>query len=490
MKHHTRQTMRQPTTSSRNLSRVLTLVGASLGFAVVQLDVTIVNVALQRIGDSFGGGVAELQWVVEAYTIVFASLIPTAGALGDRCGAKRVFIAGFGIFTFASAACGAAGALPVLIGSRALQGVGAAALTSCSLALINHAHCDAGARAKAVSIWAAGASVALAAGPVVGGVLVDTIGWRTIFFINVPIGCLGLWLSLRHATESPRSTERGLDVAGQLMIVLTLAALAAAAIESGRLGLGHPFVVAAMLLCALAAGSFILIEANGETPMLPLGFFGEHTFASGIAIGFGINIAYYGLIFLFSLFFQRAKGYSPLLAGAAFLPMTGGVLAANLIAGRLTAKRGPRVPMVAGQAIFAIGCLSLVGITPDTTFRNIWWQLLMMGTGLGLIVPPMTSAVLGAVDRRQSGIASGVLNAARQAGSVIGVALYGSLIAAKAQFTSGTHAALYLSAAVLLLGSGVAFRYIPDRNRIRARSAQPLPHRREAPATCRTRPPR
>lgn len=430
----------------------LTLFAASLGFVVVQLDVTIVNLALPQLGASFHSGVASLQWVVDAYTIAFASLIPTAGALGDRIGAKRVFIAGFTVFTLGTLGCAAAPSLSELIAARVVQGIGASALVPCSLALLNHTFHHKSARAKAVAVWAAGASVALAAGPVVGGVLIAIIGWRSIFLINLPLGITGIWLTLRHTAETSRSTCRGVDLACQCAIVAALATLAAAAIEGGRLGFDHPLVLAAMAMFILASGSFVAIEAKGSAPMLPLSFFGNANFSAALLVGLVINIAYYGLIFLFSLMFQRAKGYSPLQAGAAFVPMTAGVLATNLLAGRITARHGTRPPMIGGLVIFLLGCLCLLTITPQTPFTHMWGQLVLMGAGVGLVVPPMTSAVLGAVERHQSGIASGALNATRQAGSVIGVALFGALVAGNGDFTSGTRIALRLSAGLLLIG--------------------------------------
>jgi DHA2 family methylenomycin A resistance protein-like MFS transporter len=196
-------------------SPALTLTAMSLGFAVVQLDVTGVNVALKTIGSSFGSGIAGLPWVVNAYTVVFASLILTSGALGDRLGAKRLFIGGFILFVVASMACGAAPSLIILIAARAVQGIGAAVLVPCSLALLDHTYKEAERRAKAVGIWAGVAGVALAGGPVIGGVLIDSIGWRTIFFINLPLGLPGIWLTARYASESTRSREHPLDLSGQ-----------------------------------------------------------------------------------------------------------------------------------------------------------------------------------------------------------------------------------------------------------------------------------
>src|SRR5215470_2845782 len=221
-----------------------TLAAMSLGYGVVQLDVTIVNTALNSIGASLGGGVAELQWVVSAYTIAFAAFILTAGALGDRIGARRVFMAGFAIFTAASLACGLAGDALTLIVARAVQGLGAAILVPNSLALLSHAYPDDKARGRAVGIWAAGASVALTAGPVVGGSLIALVGWRWIFFVNLPIGLLGLWLTWRFATETTRTPQREVDLPGQALAIAALGCLAGAIIEGGAIGWRNPFVVA------------------------------------------------------------------------------------------------------------------------------------------------------------------------------------------------------------------------------------------------------
>lgn len=446
-----------------DFSSALTLVATSLGFVVVQLDVTIVNVALQRIGSSVGGGVAALQWVVNAYTIVFAGLILTAGAIGDRLGAKRVFMSGFAIFTVASVGCGAAPSLGLLIGARALQGIGAAILVPCSLALLNHAYRDDAARSKAVGIWAGGAGVALALGPVIGGVLVESIGWRSIFFINLPIGAAGIWLTARFARESSRSENMGFDIPGQLVAILTLALLAAAFIEGGKAGWTKWLVIAGFIAAAIGSAMFVIIEARREKPMLPLGFFRNPTFSTTSAVGLMINVAFYGLIFVFSLFFQQQKKFSPLDAGMAFLPMTAAVIAANLAAGRAAAAVGARLPMIVGQVVFALGCLFLLGAGVETPYSRMWWQLLAIGAGIGLVVPPMTSALLGTVERENSGVASGVLNTSRQLGSVIGVALFGSLIADPAKFVAGTHLGLVISAVLVLTGCVAVFAFVQGK---------------------------
>ena len=262
-----------------------TLLATSLGFGVVQLDISVVNVAITPIGADLGGGVAALQWVVNAYTLAFAGLILTAGALGDRIGAKRVFVAGFALFTVASLACGLAPDLGMLVAARAVQGIGAAVLVPCSLTLLNHAYPTARERARAIGLWSAGASTALSAGPLVGGFLTTTLGWRAIFFINAPIGLAGILLTVRHATETSRSAGRGVDLPGQATAVLTLTALAAAMIEGGTRGFTDPLVLAAFAVAALAGAAFLVVEARGARPMLPLTLFRAPSFGPASASG-------------------------------------------------------------------------------------------------------------------------------------------------------------------------------------------------------------
>src|SRR5438552_17649776 len=218
------------------LAASLTLAAMSLGYGVVQLDVTIVNTALHAIGSSLGGGVAELQWVVNAYTIAFAAFILTAGALGDRIGAKRIFMTGFALFTAASLACALAPSAALLIAARCVQGVAAAILVPNSLALLSHAYVDEKARGRAVGIWAAGASLALTAGPLLGGGLITLVGWRSIFLVNLPIGLAGLWLTWRFASETTRAPQREIDLPGQVTAIAALGSLAGAIIEGGASG--------------------------------------------------------------------------------------------------------------------------------------------------------------------------------------------------------------------------------------------------------------
>jgi MFS transporter, DHA2 family, methylenomycin A resistance protein len=442
----------------RGVSASLTLFAMSLGYGVVQLDVTIVNTALDRIGTSLGGGVSELQWVVNAYTIAFAAFILTAGALGDRIGAKRIFMAGFAIFTSASLACALASSPSVLIAARAVQGLGAAVLVPNSLALLNHAYPDQRERGRAVGIWAAGASLALIAGPLAGGALIAAVGWRSIFLVNLPIGTAGLWLSWRYATETTRNRQREVDWPGQVLAIAALGGLAGIIIEGGALGWSNPFVVAGFAGSVLLAVLFVVQELRSSHPMLPLSLFAHRLFALTSAVGLLVNIAFYGLIFVFSLYFQRINGLSPLQTGLAFVPMMGMVLPANLIAARISERIGAPATIAAGAALAALGCLLLLGIEPGTSYFKTLSQLMIIGGGLGLLVPPLTAALLGSVEKSRSGIAAGVLNATRQTGSVLGVALFGSLIGQPDHFMNGAHLALTISALLLLVASVVIWR--------------------------------
>jgi DHA2 family methylenomycin A resistance protein-like MFS transporter len=429
--------------------RSWTLAAMSLGFGIVQLDVTIVNTALGSIGAALGGGVSELQWVVTAYTIAFAAFILTAGALGDRIGARKVFIAGFAIFTAASLACALAPNAATLIAARTVQGLGAAMLVPNSLALLNHAYPEEKERGWAVGIWAAGASLALTAGPLAGGALITLIGWRSIFLVNLPIGLVGLWLTWRFANESPRASGRALDLAGQAAAIGALGCLAGAIIEGGALGWSNAWVLAGFATAIVLSALFVLQEMRASQPMLPLSLFGHKMFALTSAVGLLVNVAFYGLIFVLSLYFQRIGGLSPLATGLAFLPMMGMVLPANLVAARAAERIGAPLVIAAGAVLACVGCIALLGLGPQTRYWAICAQFVAIGAGLGLLVPPLTSTLLGSVDKARSGVAAGVLNATRQTGSVIGVALFGSLVAETDAFMPGARESLIVSAALL-----------------------------------------
>jgi DHA2 family methylenomycin A resistance protein-like MFS transporter len=439
----------------------LTTLAASFGFVVVQLDVTIVNVALPRLAQVFRSGVEALQWVMDAYSLAFAVLLLSAGVLGDRFGARRMFAAGFVLFAAASLACGLSPDGAFLIGARAVQGAGAALLVPNSLAVLNHAHHhDAAGRARAVGFWTAAGGVSIAAGPVVGGLLLASLGWRSIFLVNLPVCAVGLWLTLAHAPRSATPAKpRSLDLPGQALAALALTGLIAAIIEARPRGLADPLVLAGAALFLAGGAAFLRVESRTRQPMLPLEFFRKAAFSAAVAYGVGVNLAYYGTIFVLTLYLQNAHGWGPVQAGLAFLPLTATFIVANLVSGRAVARFGSRLPMALGGLIGAAGYLLLVPLGSTSGFLAMLPGFLLIPAGMGLGVPAMTTAILASVDKHWSGTASGVLNAARQTGGAAGVALFG-LFAGAFGVIGGLHAAVLASAALLALSGAAAARWI------------------------------
>jgi DHA2 family methylenomycin A resistance protein-like MFS transporter len=430
------------------------IVAIALGFVLVQLDVSIVNVALATIDRDLHAGFAGLQWIVDAYTVTFAACLLSAGALADRIGARRTFVIGFVLFVCSSIVCGVAPTAPLLIAARALQGLGAALLVPCSLALLNHAaHGDAKARANAVSLWTAAGSTALAAGPIIGGLLVASVGWRSIFFVNVPLGVLGIWLALRYVEETP-SGKSAFDLPGQAAAVIMLGAVTAAAITAGSSGRRAPIVLALFGIAIASAAAFGFLESRRRDVMLPLDLFARRAFSAATIVGFVLNFTLYGAIFILGLYFQRVHGYSPLIAGFAFLPPCIALGCANIVAGRLTARFGARTPMTIGLAVGALGYAALIPLSPQTPYPLMLIGLIVFPIGIGLAVPAMTTALLASVEKERSGIASGVLNTVRQTGGALGVAVFGSLLSARG--ASGIPISFAIAAALMLAVVAVA----------------------------------
>lgn len=430
-----------------------TLLAAALGPMVVLLDVSVVNVALDALQREFATDVAGLQWVINAYTLVFAALLLTSGALGDRFGARRIFLLGFGVFTVASVGCGLSDRLPMLIAARLVQGIGAAMLVPNSLSMLQRAFPDRGERNRAVGWWGAIGSVALATGPVLGGLLVTHFGWRSIFLINLPIGLIAVYLTLRYVRPHEASHGRSLDWAGQGAAIVALAALTIGLTEAGPLGWHHGLVQGSLILSVAAAPAFVWIEAHSAAPMLPLALFRIPTFAVASAAGVAVNFAYYGLIFVFSLFFQIQQQLSPQLTGLAFLPMTVVLMAVNVLAGRLITRLGARLLMVLGLTLAAFGYLLLMQVSIEGGYWRLVVPMLLAASGIALIVPTMTNATLSSVETSRAGIASGVLNSARQVGGMLGVAVFGYLVrdTSPAAFMHGMHVSIGTSVALLLV---------------------------------------
>jgi DHA2 family methylenomycin A resistance protein-like MFS transporter len=353
------------------------------------------------------------------------------------------------VFATASLGCALAPSLSWLVAARAVQGLGAALLMPCSLAVLNHA-CgdDAAARARALGLWTAAGGVALSAGPLVGGVLIDRFGWPSIFYINVPVCLLGMFLAWRYVEETPRRHgSDGFDLAGQGCAVAMLLGLTGAVIEAGTLGWHAPRVWLLLGLGAFAGLVFLVVESRSRAPMLPLGLFRRRDFTVATVVGLVVNFALYGSIFLLSLYFQHVRGYSPSTTGLAFLPFMATVTVANVAGSRLAAHTGPRWPMVAGLLLGAAGFALLVDMDAATGYAALIARLLLIPAGVGVAVPSMTATVMSSAPRDRSALAAGVLNTVRQAAGAVGVAAFGALGAM--DMLTGMRMAFGLSAALL-----------------------------------------
>lgn len=430
-----------------------------LGFFMVLMDVSVVNVALQDLRLTLGADITGLQWVVNAYALVFASLLLLAGTLADKLGAKRVFMLGYGIFSIASLGCGFAPSLATLIAWRLVQGVGAALLVPTSLSLLQQAFHDDAACNRAVGWWGAGGGIALAAGPVIGGLLISSYGWRSLFFINLPIGLIGLWLTARYAPKSPVQPDRSLDIPGQITAILTLACFTFALTQASQLGLASPTIYSAMLMCVMLGGLFVWLQSHTAHPMLPMTLFRDPVLSSAAIIGMLANLVFYGMVFALSLFFQTIEHFSPRQVGIAFLPMMAVLMMMNILAGRLVDRIHRRTLATTGLLIAAFGYLLMLAALTTHTYGWLVVPMLLAGSGIALTIPTVTSATLAAVSARQAGIASGLLNAGRQVGGIVGVALFGYLIRGESPlvFLPGLNHALVISVIALVLAAGLAF---------------------------------
>lgn len=458
--------MTKPGRDGRSIA--LTVIAASTGFALIQLDVTVVNVALPAIGRALGASLSGLQWVVDAYALSFAALLLTGGYISDRLGARCVYLGGLGLFAAASLACGLASNAPTLIVGRLAQGAGAAAMLPCSLALINHAADGRPARrARAIGWWTAAGGIAMATGPIAGGLLLGVATWRSLFLVNLPVCLFGALLTLEIEETDRHPRERGFDLAGQALAILALAGVTGAVIETKPLGLASPGVLVAALVGALAAIGFIRRERRILEPMLPLSLFGSWSFSGAVLYGAVMNFTYYGVAFVLSLYLQRTLGYLPVSTGLAFLPLTATFFVVNLISGWWAGRAGSRAPMIVGGLIDAGGFLLLALVAgQDTPYWRLAVAFVLMPGGMGLGVPAMTTAVLESVASERSGLASAVLNAARQAAGAMGVALFGALAGDEpTHIVAGLRNGAWLAVAVLLVASAIAAMAIATRQR-------------------------
>ena len=448
-------------TSNKSTSFGFIVGTASLAFVVSQLDVSIVNVALPKISKSLSAGVSSLQWIVDAYTIAFAVFMLSAGGMSDLLGSKRIFQLGLFIFGIASLGCGISWNPISLIGFRVLQGIGSAIMIQSSLSILNHnfSH-QPHDRARAVALWTAAGGVSMAAGPILGGLLIHMSNWRMIFFVNLPFCVTGIVCSIRLITNG-RKPNKGFDLPGQFTWMLALTALIASIIEWHHLGPKHPLIYGGLIFSIIALILFLWIERKAKAPILPLNLFKTSNFNLLVGLGMLLNGAYYGTIFVLSLYLQQVLHYSSLSAGMAFLPLTAGFIISNLVSSKMMPKYGTRIPILIGVAIFVAGFAMLLIAKKDTPYWQLFIPFLTIPLGMGLAVPAMTTGILSTVDKTHSGIASAVLNTTRQAAGAIGVAVFGAMTNGGA--TVIVHAitkSAVISAGGLLIYGVLIYRYL------------------------------
>ena len=436
-----------------------TLAGALLGFFVITLDAVIVNIALPSIRHDFGGGITGLQWVVDGYTLMFAALLLSAGALSDRVGGRRAFAAGLSVFVASSAACGLAPAMAVLVAARLVQGAAAAVMMPSSMSLIRQAYPEPAERARAIAAWAMGGAAASSSAPVLGGLL-SLASWRLIFFVNIPVGTVALLLLAR--TERSPARRVPLDWPGQSTAVLAMGGLTYGAIEAGAAGFAAPTVLTAFAVAVVALAAFLAIQARGAHPMVPLDLFRNRAVAVSVAVGFAFIVGYYGLPFVMSLYLQGLRGLSPLVTGAAFLPMMLVGAALTPYSSRLAERLGPRSLIVGGLLLMTTG-LAIIAFLPASA--PVWTLAgLMVLTGLAgpLVMPPMTAVLLDSIPGHRAGVASGVFNTSRQVGGALAVAVFGALLANRAMFLPGLRVSLLLAGSVTLAAAAATLLLKPS----------------------------
>jgi EmrB/QacA subfamily drug resistance transporter len=442
-----------------------TLFAVSLGMFMMMLDVTVVNVALPTIQRSLGGNLSDLEWVVNGYALALAVVLLTGGKLADMVGRRLIFITGLVIFTAASLMAGLAGTTTVLIAARFIQGAGAALVVPSSLSIIS-ATFPPRERGTAIGIWSAVVGFGIAIGPLIGGLIVEGINWNWIFFVNVPVGIIGVITAFLLIDESKdESAEQRLDVPGLLTAAISLGSLTYALVEANKYGWGSTRIVALFVVSAVAMAAFILLESRQRLPMLDLSLFKNRTFSGANATILLLGFAMLGVFFFVSLFMQNVLDYSPIQAGAAFLPLTTMMMIIPPIAGRLSDRVGPRWLIVAGFLLFTVGLVLYSQLDFGDSFWNLLPPMVISGIGLSLLFAPTTAAALSGVPIFKAGVASGVLNSVRQAGGSLGLAVLGAILAQVESgklregkttpdaFISGFHTALLVAAGITLFGA-------------------------------------
>jgi EmrB/QacA subfamily drug resistance transporter len=442
--------------------RLLVLAICCMSLFIVGLDVTIVNVALPSIGRELHAGVSGLQWTIDAYTLVLASLLMLSGSTADRIGRRRTFQTGLAIFTLGSLLCSVAPGLGWLVAFRMLQAIGGSMLNPVAMSIITNTFIKPGERARAIGVWGGVIGLSMALGPLAGGVLVETVGWRGIFWVNIPVGVAAIILTALFVPESKAPRARRLDPIGQLLIIVLLAGLVYGLIEGPGSGWFSGKILGCFALSAAALVALVSYEPRREEPLIDVRFFRSAPFSGAVVIAICAFAGLGGFLLVNTLYLQDVRGYSPLLAGVYTLPMAAMVAICSPLSGRLVASRGTRLPLiVAGTGITAAG-LILAHIQSGTPTIVLLAAYLLFGLGFGMVNAPITNSTVSGMPRTQAGVAAGVASTSRQVGSSLGVAIIGSATISalhgpfKLDFADASHVGWWIltgcGLAVLLLG--------------------------------------
>jgi DHA2 family methylenomycin A resistance protein-like MFS transporter len=457
---------------------ILVLIATSLGVLIAQIDTSVVSLAVKSIGADLGSGVSEMQWVIDVYNLVYATLLLTGGTLGDLYGRRRIFVCGIALFTLGTVVCALAPNSAILITGRAISGLGAALELPMSLVLLTLVYPEGKSRAHALGIWASCNGLAFIIGPTLGGFLVDSAGWRSIFYLILPACAAALILTFTAVAESSSPRGRKLDLPGQALAIVAIGGLAFAAIEGSHWGWTSLPILAIAALGLTAGGTFFLFEKQLDGAMVPLDLFRNRVFSSALSIAALMTFGMYALLFLMPLYFQTMRDASPFLAGLQMLPMSISFVLVSQLTGHLTNSIGPRLIMTGGMVCMGIGAILLAFVGENTSTWLIGGALLIVGVGLGLNTSPVNGVAIANVPLARSGTASGLLNTARMIGATFGIAILGGLFASFAGqhavagggFLSGLRAAMLFGGSAELVGAAVAFVFI-RRNSLQPKKA-------------------
>ena len=407
--------------------RLIVLVICSTSLLLVGLDATIVNVALPAIRHTFHATLAGLQWTIDAYTLVLASLLMLSGATADRLGRRRVFGAGLALFSLGSLLCAVAPSLELLVAARVVQATGGAMLSPVAMSIVRNVFEDPRERAHAIGVFAAMFGISMALGPVLGGFLVSAISWRAVFVVNLPIAVAAIALTALFVPESRAPRPRRFDPVGQLLMIVALVALTYAVIEGGRVGFEAIPVVALLALAAVGFVALVLYELRRHEPLLEVRFFASAPFAGASAIAVCLSAALGGFLFLNTLYLQDARGLSPLQAGLYMLPTALMLIVVAPLSGRLTGRFGARPSMVAGGVAVLAGGVMLTDLTPATSVPFLLGAYAVFGFGFALVSPPIACTAVSGMPPAQAGVAAAVATTSRQVGITLGVAVLGAM---------------------------------------------------------------